>query len=95
MNEINSFARQRLITIYMRIVLKIALSMSKQYEFDLEDAISAGFMGLIVAVDRYDVSGFSAFLSYASMWIQQNIQRECNPVWIDYYFPTTIHNLVK
>ena len=86
----NSFARQRLITIYMRIVLKIALSMSKQYEFDLEDAISAGFMGLIVAVDRYDVSGFSAFLSYASMWIQQNIQRECNPVWIDYYFPTHI-----
>ena len=65
MNEINSFARQRLITIYMRIVLKIALSMTKQYELDLGDAISAGFMGLIVAVDRYDVSGFSAFLSYA------------------------------
>lgn len=36
---------------------------------------------------KYDLSGFSAFHSYASLWIQQGIQRDCNPVWIDYYFP--------
>ena len=85
--EGNQFARERLIRIYMRNVLKIALSMSKQYELDLEEAISSGFFGLMTAVDRYDPSGFSAFHSYASMWIQQSIQRECNPVWMDYYFP--------
>ena len=71
----------------MRNVLKIALSMSKQYEFDLEEAVSSGFIGLMIAVDRYNPSGFSVFHSYASMWIQQSIQRECNPVWMDYYFP--------
>lgn len=85
--EGNNFARDRLIKLYMRSVLKIALSMTKQYELDIEDAISSGCIGLMNAVDRYDPSGFSAFHSYASLWIQQSIQRDCNPVWIDYYYP--------
>ena len=85
--EGNQFARDRMIMLYMRSVLKIALSMTKQYDLDIEDAVSSGFIGLMNAVDRYDPSGFSAFHSYASLWIQQGIQRDCNPVWIDYYFP--------
>lgn len=83
----NDFARERLISLYMRNALKIALSMTKQYELDIEDAVSAGLIGLINAVDRYDPNGFSVFPSYASMWIQQNIQRDCNPTWMDFYFP--------
>jgi len=83
----NSFARERIIRIYMRSVLKIALSMTKQYDLDLEEAISTGFIGLIFAVERYDPNGFSAFHSYASLWIQQVIQRFCVPKWFDYYFP--------
>ena len=85
--EGNKFARDRIIKLYMRNVLKSALSMTKQYELSIEDAISSGFIGLINAVDRYDPAGFSAFHSYASLWIQQGIQRDCNPLWIDYYFP--------
>lgn len=84
--EGNQFARDRMIMLYMRSVLKIALSMTKQYDLDIEDAVSSGFIGLMNAVDRYDPSGFSTFHSYASLWIQQRIQRDCNPVWIDYYF---------
>jgi len=86
--EGNQFARDRMIMLYMRSVLKIALSMTKQYDLDVEDAVSSGFIGLINAVDRYDPSGFSAFHSYAAMWIQQRIQRDCNPKWVDYYFPS-------
>ena len=85
--EENRFARERLITLYMRNVIKIALSMAKQNEFDIEDAISSGFAGLLNAVDKFDPAGFSAFHSYASMWITQGIQRDCNPKWMDYYFP--------
>ena len=48
----------------------------------LEDAISSGFIGRINAVDRYDPAGFSIFHSYVSLWIQQSIQRYCNPIWI-------------
>lgn len=83
----NGYARERLILLHLRVVLKIALSMSKQYELDLADVVSSGFMGLIVAVDKYDPNGFNAFQSYASLWIQQHIQRECNPWWFELYFP--------
>ena len=88
--EGNQFARERIIKIYIRSVLKVALSMSKHYELDLEETISTGFIGLIFAVDRYNPDGFSAFHSYASLWIQQVIQRFCNPKWFDYYFPVHV-----
>jgi len=61
--------------------------MAKTHQYDIADTVSAGFVGLIVAVDRFDPDGFSAFQSYASLWIQQNINRECNPIWMEYYFP--------
>ena len=83
----NEYARERLVLLHMRVVLKIALSMSKQYDLDIAEAISSGFTGLIVAVDKYDPNGFSAFQSYASMWIQQHIQRDCNPKLFEFYFP--------
>ena len=86
--EGNMFARERLFNLYMRSVVKIALSMTKQLELSLEDAISTGFLGLMTAIDKYDPDGFSVFHSYASMYIRQAIQRECNPIWMDYYFPT-------
>lgn len=83
----NAYARERLILIHLRVALKIALSMAKSHQYDITDAVSAGFVGLVIAVDRFDPDGFSAFQSYASLWIQQNINRECNPIWMEYYFP--------
>ena len=83
----NTFAKERLILIHLRVALKIALSMAKLHQYDIANAVSAGFVGLIIAVDRFDPDGFSAFQSYASLWIQQNINRECNPIWMEYYFP--------
>lgn len=84
----NAFAREQLILLHLRVAVKIALSISKQYSYPIEDAISASFIGLVEAVEHFDPSGFSAFLSYASMWIQQNIHRYCTPVWMEYYCPT-------
>lgn len=83
----NAYARERLILIHLRVALKIALSMAKSHQYDIIDAVSSGFVGLIIAVDKFDPDGFSAFQSYASLWIQQNINRECNPIWMEYYFP--------
>lgn len=90
----NDYARERLIFLHMRVVIKIALSMSKQHELDLVDAVSCGFAGLITAVDRYDNNGFSAFQSYASMWIQQSIQRECAPTWFQFYHPVHVKDKI-
>lgn len=83
----NSYARERLVIIHLRLALKIALSTAKQYNYDLPDAVSAAFTGLLIAVDRFDPNGFSTFQSYASTWIYQNIMRDCVPVWMEYYFP--------
>lgn len=83
----NQFAKERLTNLYLRTALKVALSMTKQYDLDITDAFSVGVAGLIVAIDRYDPDGFSIFHSYASLWIQQNIQRYCNPVWMEFYYP--------
>ena len=83
----NSYARERLVTIHLRLALKIALSTAKQYNYNLSDAVSAAFTGLLIAVDRFDPNGFSAFQSYASSWIYQNIMRDCVPTWMEYYFP--------
>ena len=84
----NSYARERLILLHLRVVLKIALSLSKMYDFDLSDAISAGFQGLTYAVDKYNVSGYSAFQSYASLYIQNFIQRNCIMSWMQRYYPS-------
>lgn len=83
----NSYARDRLILLHLRVVMKIALSMTKQYNLDITEAVSSGITGLIVATDKFDPYGFSAFQSYASLWVQQHIQRECNPIWFEFYFP--------
>lgn len=86
----NNYARERLIVSHLRIALKIALSVSKQYSYNIEDAVSASFIGLLEAVEHFDPNGFSAFQSYASMWIQQNIHRYCTPVWMEYYCPVHV-----
>lgn len=62
----NTFARERLILIHLRVAIRIALSMAKSHQYDIADAVSAGFVGLIIAVDRFDPDGFSAFQSYAA-----------------------------
>lgn len=86
----NDYARERLIMSHLRVALKIALAIAKQYSYDIEDAVSASLIGLMEAVERFDPNGFSAFQSYASMWIQQNIHRYCNPVWLQHYCPVHV-----
>lgn len=83
----NEFARERLILIHLRLALKIALSTSKQYKFDLVDAASAAFIGLMVGVEKFDPNGFSTFQGYSSTWIYQSIMRFCTPTWMEYYYP--------
>lgn len=83
-------AKQRLIILHMRLVLKIALNLAQKEKFNLADAVSAGTLGLIHSVNKFNRNGFSNFQGHASLWIQQYIYRECNPVWMQHYFPTHI-----
>lgn len=72
----NLFAKTRLIEMYIKIVIKIALSFSKKYNLPLVEAIQDGCVGLIIAVEKYELDKQASFPVYATWWIRQNISRE-------------------
>lgn len=72
----NSYARERMIEMHLRLALRVALQRAEAYDMDIEDAVGYAYTGLIVAVDKYDPDTSGAFDSYAALWILQNISRE-------------------
>lgn len=75
-------ARDKLIEGALRFVIKLAKDYARQargnnYESDVvKSLISAGNLGLLVAVDRFDLSMGTRFLTYAAWWIREKIREE-------------------
>jgi RNA polymerase primary sigma factor len=68
----NKAARDKLVNSNLRFVVNVA----KKYQgqgLPLQDLISEGNIGLINAVERYDVEKGYHFISYAVWWIRQAI----------------------
>lgn len=85
--EGNAHARQRMADMYLRIAVRIAVSRAKTYDVDLVDTVGDAFMGLLTAIDRYDPDHSGPFISFASLWIYQNISREQRTRNPCIYFP--------
>lgn len=67
-------ARDKLLSSNMRFVIKIASQyLNKGLEY--EDLISEGYLGLMKALDHFDVSKGYHFISYAVWWIRQSIMK--------------------
>ena len=55
------------------MIYKIALKFKGQEE--IEDLVQQGYLGLYDAVENYDTDAEVLFLSYATYWIKQSMQR--------------------
>ena len=58
----------------LRLVTAVA-KMFKGYNLPMEELISAGNEGLVLAAEKYDVSSGFKFMSYAVWWIRQSIMQ--------------------
>jgi len=68
----NKAARERLIKANLRFVITVA----KKYQgkgLPLEDLISEGNLGLLAAVEHFDIEKGYRFITYAVWWIRQSI----------------------
>ena len=59
----------------LRLVVKIAQEQRASCEVAILDLISAGNIGLMKAVERFDPSKEGELASFASWWIRQAIKR--------------------
>lgn len=67
-------ARQRLIRSNLRLVVKIAKRYSR-YGMPLLDLIEEGNIGLMRALEKFDISRGYRFCTYAAWWIRQSVIR--------------------
>jgi len=67
-------ARKKLILAYLRLVVSIARSYRNR-GVEFLDLIEEGNLGLIAAVDRYDVDRGVHFSTYGTWWIRQALAR--------------------
>ncbi|MCF0241637.1 MAG: RNA polymerase sigma factor RpoD/SigA [Treponema sp.] len=67
-------ARDRLVNANLRFVVNVAKKFQNS-GLELTDLISEGNLGLLSAIEKYDVSKGYHFISYAVWWIRQSIMK--------------------
>lgn len=72
----NSYAKERMVKMYLRTVMKQAYYFSKDNYCDFEEAFQNGVIGLMNAIDKYDVTSPDLFPSYFPLWVRQYMQRD-------------------
>ncbi len=79
-NNKDKQAEERLVVANLRLVVKIALDYHS-YQLNVLDLIQEGNVGLLRAVQKYDVEKGTRFSTYASFWIRAYILKYLMDSW--------------
>lgn len=71
-------ARNMIINSNLKLVVKIARFYSQKYYASLEDLISAGNIGLVIAAQKFNPEFNTCFTTYAQFWIRDEIGKFLN-----------------
>ncbi len=80
-------AKHRVVEMYLRNVIRISLYYYEKYGIPIEDTIQNGVLGLMTAVEKFDMSATDTFQQYYPLWVRQVIQREMPRYLYTRYFP--------
>lgn len=70
-------SRARMIVANLRLVVKVAKPYARRGILTMDECISFGNEGLMLAVDKFDPDRGHKFSTMATWWIRQAIQRAC------------------
>ncbi|MEG1724747.1 MAG: sigma-70 family RNA polymerase sigma factor, partial [Anaerovoracaceae bacterium] len=86
----NKYAYDRIIKMYLKVVVRMAYLLSKQYYLPLEDTIQDGVIGLISAYESFDPTSGKRFSTQIGWIIRNAILREAPTINPQVYFPVHI-----
>jgi len=93
----NKYAKERVIEMYLKIAVKIAYSFHIKYSLPLAETIQDGCIGLVIALDKFEIGKQDNFSTYAPWWIRQNILRRAqllNPhIYVPYHIKDTLFGI--
>ena len=85
--------RNILLETYLKFVMMIAKNYCRDGGISIEDLIQYGNMGLIRAIEMYDISQDKTFLTYAGYWVHQGIVYNSKKMLCNYKAPTRLYDL--
>lgn len=83
----NNYAKERIVLMYLRIVIKIALYHHQRFNISISEAVQDGCVGLIIAVEKFEIGKQDNFSQYAPWWIRQYLMREAEPSGAIFRYP--------
>ena len=89
------YAREKMACSNLRLVSSIASDYSYKYKLEFLDLVTEGAIGLITAVERFDVDKGFRFSTFGTWWIRQRILRYMSNNYSDLKVPNAFYSEVK